>query len=180
MNMDFICLCGQSARLHELRELVLHAKLALNTRPMPTGCIEWTGELDHNGYGRLGFGRRGEGNKTEGAHRVSYSIWNGKIPAKMHVRHTCDNPRCVNPKHLLVGTHDDNMRDMARRERSHLTRLTAPDVIAIRRRSGEDHKSLAAEFGVTKSNISMIVTQRTWRHLPSVSDLAEAEKEYAA
>lgn len=72
-------------------------------------CEEWQGPRSRAGYGRVGRGY---------AHRVAYERLHGPIPAGMVVRHRCDNPPCVNPAHLELGTHADNMRDMAARGRS--------------------------------------------------------------
>lgn len=77
-------------------------------------CVEWTGRRTATGYGRLV-----RGGKHLYAHRWTYQQEHGPIPAGMLVRHTCDNPPCVNPEHLVLGTQADNMRDMAERGRSY-------------------------------------------------------------
>lgn len=129
----------------------------------PDECWPWTGARQkRTGHGAISRGGRGAG--MVGTHRVAYALTNGPVDG-IHVRHTCDNPPCCNPRHLVAGTHADNMRDMAERERSHRTKLTASQVVEIRSRSHEPHADLAAEFGVAKSNISMIVTGQTWKHL---------------
>lgn len=77
------------------------------------GCWEWTGGKNNVGYGMF---RDGAGMRT--AHRVSYELHKGKIPKGKHVCHSCDNPKCVNPDHLWVGTHQDNMQDRSRKNRN--------------------------------------------------------------
>src|SRR5258708_9493686 len=98
------------------------------------GCWEWTGYKASNGYGR--FMLRGDAVR---AHRACYEIYVGPIPEGMHVLHRCDNRGCVNPSHLFLGTHTDNMRDMEAKGRSrhprgdnHLSsKLTESQVRAI-------------------------------------------------
>lgn len=78
-----------------------------------SGCWNWILRLDRGGYGRMKIqmGARGL-YRFEGAHRYSYTIFKGDIPAGMEVCHRCDNPSCVNPEHLWLGTHQQNMKDM--------------------------------------------------------------------
>jgi len=77
------------------------------------GCWLWSGTTNLDGYGRFKITT----NKLVGAHRFSYSLANGLIPSGKCVCHTCDNPRCVNPSHLFLGSHSDNMQDMYRKRR---------------------------------------------------------------
>lgn len=86
-----------------------HAKYV----PEPnTGCWLWEGATIRSGYGRHNIN-----GVQMGAHRASWIIHNGDIPDGMHVCHKCDTPPCVNPDHLFLGTHADNMRDMQAKER---------------------------------------------------------------
>lgn len=81
-----------------------------------TACWNWTGSRDHKGYGTI---TESAGLSPRKAHRVSWEIHFGEIPDGLNVCHACDNPACVNPKHLLLGTQSANAIDMARKGRIH-------------------------------------------------------------
>jgi hypothetical protein len=124
----------------------------------PTGCWEWRGQRVHRGYGKVSIGE----NRQTYAHRAAWSLANGPIPRGMLIRHTCDNPPCVNPDHLLLGTHRDNMRDMVERERNQrgerhaFAVLTDAQVAEIRTAvaSGRLQKDVAEEYGINRAYVS--------------------------
>ena len=107
------------------------------------------------------------------AHRISWALENGPVPEGMMVLHSCDNPGCVNPAHLFLGTHFDNMRDMvakkrqARGESVYRSKLTAEDVREIRQliAIGRSHGGIAREYGVLRTAIGNINTGYTWAWL---------------
>lgn len=77
----------------------------------PNGCWIWTGSGNKAGYGQFRIGRSNQGNPVISVHRWSYEHHKGPIPEGQIVRHRCDNPRCSNPEHLVLGTHKDNSDD---------------------------------------------------------------------
>ena len=132
----------------------------------PNGdCWEWTKGRVGLGYGRLSVGK-GEVR----AHRFAFSTAFGPIPNGMMVCHRCDNPACCNPNHLFLGTHDDNMADMAMKGRSlqgvkhHKAKLNDAEVRAIRL-DGRMQIELAEAYGVTQGLIGMIKRREIWSHL---------------
>lgn len=141
----------------------------------PDACWPWTGPI----RGRSPYGAFKADRTTHGAHRVSWEIANGPIPAGLQVLHRCDNPPCVNPAHLFVGTRADNMRDAAAKGRLPLAmieqsgeknvnaRLTADVVRAIRadRAAGMKLVPLAEKYGVGYSTVRDVVHGRTWSHV---------------
>lgn len=125
-----------------------------------TGCWEWTAAVC-DGYGRVRF----QG-KMQLAHRVSFELHFGSIPDGPLVCHRCDNPICVNPEHLFLGSHSDNMADMAHKgrrrgitavhgERHGRAKITDADVATIRS-SGQSSVALAREFDVSDRQIRHI------------------------
>ena len=141
------------------------------------GCWEWQGYIRPSGYGDVGV--PGE-SRTEGAHRASWLIHEGPIPDGMFVCHHCDNPRCVRPDHLFLGTSQDNMDDMWAKgrgsrlygSRSPGAKLTLAEVEEIRRRhvagihparrTGGSSTELAREFGITRQYVGQLVSG-SWR-----------------
>lgn len=137
------------------------------------GCIEFRGYRTIDGYGMMR-----DVDKARLAHRVAYEIYNEKIPESMEVLHSCDNPSCVNPMHLRLGTHDDNMKDMVAKGRGrgkpgikhHFAKLNPEKAFEIRWHcaSGRRHKDVATEYGVTRSLIGMIARCEIWK--PEIHD----------
>lgn len=82
-----------------------------------TGCWIWNASVDKDGYGYFHTKTVTRGAKMQRAHRVSYQMYKGSIPKGKVVCHTCDTPSCVNPHHLFVGTHKENMQDMVNKKR---------------------------------------------------------------
>ena len=130
-----------------------------------TGCWEWTGTKIHTGYGQLT-----DNYKKKSAHRASYELHIGPIPDGLYVCHTCDNPGCVCPDHLFVGTNTDNLRDMAKKgrstrgEKSATAKLCELDVWLIRNIEG--HTCAMAEFfGVHRNTILSVRTRQSWKHI---------------
>ncbi len=134
-------------------------------------CHEWRAYRNRTGYGVFSV-RTGVNNQ---AHRFAYEMENGPIPEGMYVLHSCDNPGCVNPEHLRVGSQKENMddrrvrgRDADRRgERNGGAKLTDSAVVEIRRlyKEGEMQKDLAERFGVANQLISRIVNRKCWVHV---------------
>ena len=124
----------------------------------PDACWPWLGDLDGKGYGRAPLGRRAT---SMAAHRRAFEIVNGPIPVGMEVCHRCDNPQCVRPDHLFLGTHAENMADMAAKGRSPRgvrnahARLGWSDVQEIRG-SVESNWVVAKRFGVTTNYVRRV------------------------
>lgn len=134
----------------------------------PDDCWEWLGARSSAGYGQI----RLNGTLVY-AHRHALSL-DGRPPSSDQlVCHVCDNPPCCNPAHLFAGTPGDNSRDAATKGRTTLgernvwAKLTAADVLMIRKRSeaGEGRQSLASAYGVSPDSISRVTARRTWKHV---------------
>ena len=117
-------------------------------------------------YGQVYFG-----GKTMRAHRVSWIINRGEIPKGMHVLHKCDNPPCVNPNHLWIGTHGENMKDMVIKDRhrpqdgednpnSKLSNKEVQEIRELYKTTKYSHRGLAKIFKVSRSAIHHIFSKR--------------------
>ena len=142
--------------------------------PDEARCWIWHGKTasGHGStYGAIKAGTINNGDRrTALAHRISYELYNGPIPDGIHVLHKCDVSLCVNPDHLFLGTHRDNIDDMLSKDRScrgerngHAV-LTESDVLFIRH-SSESTKDLALKYCISASAIRKARSGRTWRHI---------------
>lgn len=152
--------------------------------PSETGCLVWTGWCDPRGYGVIRHNAR-----RWKAHRVAYTLTFGDIPDGMIVMHSCDNPPCINPAHLSLGTDADDIADRdakkrsatgdrhgsrtkpwatTRGERNTHARINEEIVRSIRQRraSGETFTSIARDVGMDKSSVSRIANGLRWSHVP--------------
>lgn len=166
------------------QQLRLMERFEEKISPEPnTGCWLWTSAVTSRGYGTFRIA-----DQDYLAHRLAFALWNGPIGAGLYVCHRCDQPLCVSPQHLFLGTPLENAQDCqrkgrgavgdkngsrtkperrARGERVATARLTAEMVLAIRALSsaGATLRSLARENGVSPTAIAKIVKRESWMHL---------------
>lgn len=126
------------------------AKVAISD---PEDCWEWTAARRPDGYGRFVL----PGNRHGRAHIFSYELHRGAVPDGAGVLHSCDNPPCVNPRHLSVGTQADNMGQMADRRRWP-RKLTDDQMMEVRDSPGSQ-AAIAQRFGISQSYVSLIKRQ---------------------
>lgn len=135
-------------------------------------CIIWEGRQNESGYGKIDL-KINSKRKAYRAHRISYALFIGAIPNNLHVLHKCDNRLCVNPKHLFLGTHQENMQDMKNKKRAKAwkgeensgAKLTEKEVLNIRASINIPILKLAQQYNVSKTAIERILNRKTWKHL---------------
>lgn len=135
-----------------------------------TGCWIWTASLNYKGYGQFGIGGK---YKSVTSHRVSYEMFKGIIHKDMHVLHHCDNPWCVNPDHLWLGTNNDNIQDKIEKQRTSKgenharAKITTTDVLIIReaRTHGFTYSAIAGYYNLGLTTVRSIVSKINWKHV---------------
>jgi hypothetical protein len=138
-------------------------------------CWIWTASVDGSGYGQINVG-----GMNWRAHRMAWTLLRGLIPDGTCVLHNCpggDNPRCVNPDHLFLGSMRDNTQDMLHKgrdghgqspgQKNPNCKLTDEDIRNIRsmRSSGCTLRQIALQFGITEANVSIIALRKGWKHV---------------
>lgn len=151
----------------------MYVKLSLNVEEKDNGCIEtlYNPAAKMHVDIQVSAGARGSSKTYHAkAHRLSYIMNTGEIPENKMVLHTCDNPRCINPEHLMLGDHTENMKQMRERGRSLVgekntnSKLTPEQVHEIRN-SDVSGVWLSEVYGIAQSTISMIRNGKRWREL---------------
>lgn len=158
--------------MKKLKDLDLKERLDLHSELKESGCIEWSGYILETGYGQIRY--KG---KRMGAHRAAWIANYGEIPTNQFVLHKCDNRCCINPSHLFLGTQQDNMDDMIIKGRdvkvgrkgvkNSNSKLTDDDVLAMRQMflKGIDREILRGRFGVSKTTVQSILSNKAWKHV---------------
>ncbi len=138
-----------------------------NWMPEPfSGCWLWFGYTKPTGYGTISVNR-----KMLRSHRFSWMLHRGEIPNGLHVLHTCDTPSCVNPDHLFLGTHTENIKDRDRKRRNTRgvthpkAKLSEDDVRELRkmRQQGMSYRKLADFFHLNRKTAYYAANGKTWR-----------------
>lgn len=148
----------QTEPMRDITEIILSKSI-----PQRNGCILWGGPVDKWGYGRTTH----NGN-SRGVHRLIFADEFGELSENDIIRHTCDTPNCVNIKHLLRGTHADNVRDRCERNRSAIggkngrSKLNEERAIKIFL-DARPQRAIAFEYGIDHRVVGRIKRGKAWR-----------------
>jgi len=155
---------------HSARKLTLQERLErCIDQTNLSGCWTWTGSMAGSGYGAINYN-----NKKLAAHRVAYQIYKGD-PGDLFVLHKCDNPICVNPEHLFLGTNLDNAKDRQAKGRCYAAKgiknsnakLSVDDILKIRELAtlGVSYSEIGRRFGISHNQASLIHKRKAWSHI---------------
>jgi len=142
----------------------------------PEECWPWIGCRTKDGYGQFGLRLTNGRWRTVGAYRVAFVLATGKDPGGLHVCHRCDNPPCVNPAHLFLGTSEENMADAQKKRRALWrpdagrprgemhggARLSRQQVEGLRAVRGLSQRKLAQKFGISQAQVGRILRGESW------------------
>lgn len=157
------------------RSKSLEDKFWEKVRRIDNDCWEWQAGRSKKGYGNFYISLGHSRDKHCLAHRMAWILTYGEIPDGLQVLHKCDNPPCVNPNHLFLGTNDDNVQDKIQKgrmitlrgEESPSSKLTEKEVRQIRRlrNSGFSYAELGRNFNVDISTARYICIRKLWKHI---------------
>lgn len=134
-------------------------------------CWNWRSSFSRNGYGVFGF--KGKSLK---AHRVAYELVNGKIPQGLNVLHTCDNPKCINPDHLWVGTQGDNVVDICKKKRFRLGKYSQYRGVKFRPEVKKDTSCKWTAYVSIKDKVKNLGSYKTEEEAARAVDKYKIEK----
>lgn len=147
----------------------------------PDDCWTWTGAVNKQGYGIMQGEKK---NSTVRAHRVAYELNVGPVPDGKLVMHSCDCPGCQNPRHLKVGTYQDNSDDKIRKGRNaHLRKLDdgqVLEIVRLRAEHGLPLKTIGVMYGVSGINVGMIMRGKIYGWLTGIGRDAQLDMKEAA
>lgn len=152
-----------------MKDLVIQERIKNRIQISDNGCWMWQGAKNQDGYGLMARYKN-----TISAHRIAFIVFKGEHPRDKYVLHTCDQPACVNPDHLFLGTQLDNMNDMKNKGRSpdcscennsknKLSRNQVDEIRKLYFSGGYTQKELGEMYGVYQSTISYIVRGTKWK-----------------